>query len=144
MWCIITDMQSAMAREASALNVARRNLRSVERVFEEGCWEVPAGAGAVGTDDGMDIDGGSSGSGGGEGKGKGKEKEKETDGNGNGNGTQNDEVLIWTTRRDFVAACSEEWSRHRASGGQRDQTPVTVLGLSGDRRVFSIRCQLTG
>ena len=140
MWCIITDMQSAMAREASALNVARRNLRSVERVFEEGCWEVPAGAGAVGTDDGMDIDGG--GGDGGEGKGKGKEKE--TDGNGNGNVTQNDEVLIWTTRRDFVAACSEEWSRHRASGGQRDQTPVTVLGLSGDRRVFSIRCQLTG
>ncbi|KAK7751574.1 hypothetical protein SLS62_006524 [Diatrype stigma] len=53
-----------------------------------------------------------------------------------------DEVCIWTSRPDFVAACNAEWIRWRAVGGPTRVVPVRLPGE--EKPVLAVRWRLSG
>ncbi|RYP55430.1 hypothetical protein DL769_010182 [Monosporascus sp. CRB-8-3] len=131
MWCVITDVRNAAAREDAASEVAGRNLSGVVRVLEVGCWGA----------DEEDDDHGIGGSGnGGDGSGTGELDGRRRRGGASAREEVGDEVYVWSSHPDIVEAYHHEFQRCRAYG---HETPVTPLMIPSGQTVLSMRWRLS-
>ncbi|RYP93684.1 hypothetical protein DL770_000215 [Monosporascus sp. CRB-9-2] len=133
MWCVITDVRNAAAREDAASEVAGRNLSGVVRVLEAGCWgpdEEDDDHGIGGSGDGGDA------SGAGELAGRRRRREEAS-----AREEVEDEVYVWSSRPDIAEACHHEFQRCHAYG---NETPVTPLMIPSGQTVLSVRWRLSG